>query len=83
MYILQESYINATFIKFELNFDILFSKLVIVMAMGQMVLSVMLMVYAVVKLILSMTNVIHVKLVYLTFLPVKVNNTMDFELSLN
>ena len=53
------------------------------MAMGQMVLSVMLMVYAVVKLILSMTNVIHVMVVYLTFLPVKVDNTMGFELSLN
>ena len=53
------------------------------MPKDQMVKHVMIMVYAVVKLILSMTNVIHVKLVYLTFLPVKVNNTMGFELSLN
>ena len=83
MYILQESYIDATFIKLKLNFNILFPKLVIVMAMDQMVLSVTLMVYAVVKLILSMTNVIHVKMVSLTFLPVKVNNTMGLELSLN
>ena len=53
------------------------------MEMARLVLPVIAMVYAVVKLILSMTNVIHVKLVCLTFLPVKVNNTMGFELSLN
>ena len=41
----------------------------------------MIMVYAVVKLISPMTNVIHVKLVILTFLHVKVsNNICELEL---
>ena len=39
-----------------------------------MVLPAMIMVYAVVKLTSSMTNVMHVMLVILTFLHVKVSN---------
>ena len=44
--------------------------------MGQMALCVIIMVYAVVKLISPMTNVIHVKLVILSFLHVKVSNNI-------
>ena len=52
-------------------------QLVIVMEMGQMVLPVMIMVFAAVKLISSMTNVMHVMLDILTFLHVIVSNTMN------
>ena len=48
-------------------------QLVIVMEMGQVVLPVMIMVYAVVMLTSSMTNVMHVMLVILIFLHVKVS----------
>ena len=50
------------------------------MAMGQMVLSVMLMVYAVVKLILPMTNVMHVIAAFLTFRHVKVSYTTRLQI---
>ena len=52
-------------------------QLVIVMEMGQMTLHVMTMVYAIVMLTLSMTNVMHVMLDILTFLHVIVSNTMN------
>ena len=56
----------------------LFSKFqaVIVMEMGQMVLPVMIMVFAAVKIISSMTNVMHVILAFLTFRHVKVSYTI-------
>ena len=73
--------INTTFIKLEINFDILFSKLVIVMEMDQLVLHVMIMVYATVKPISSMTNVMRVKLGFFISLHVKVNNNMPEKLS--
>ena len=53
-------------------FVISFFQLAIVMPKDQMVKHVMIMVYAVVKLILSMTNVMHVILAFLTFRHVKV-----------
>ena len=46
------------------------------MPKDQMVKHVMIMVYAVVKLILSMTNVMHVILAFLTFRHVKVSYTI-------
>ena len=50
---------------------------VIVIHKGQVVLHVMIVVYAVVTLISSMTNVMHVLLVIQTFLHVQVSNTMQ------
>ena len=57
-------------------FVISFFQLAIVMPKDQMVKHVMIMVYAVVKLILSMTNVMHVILAFLTFRHVKVSYTI-------
>ena len=54
-------------------FVISFFQLAIVMRKDQMVKHVMLLVYAVVKLILSMTNVMHVILAFLTFQNVKLD----------
>ena len=70
MYILQETYINATFIKLEIPFVILFSKNAIAMRTDQLVLLVMIMEYAIVNLTSSIPNVIHVLLVVLDFLCV-------------
>ena len=57
-------------------FVISFFQLAIVMLKDQMVKHVMIMVYVVVKLILSMTNVMHVILAFLTFRHVKVSYTI-------